>query len=168
MMRRVPVYTEEQTLRTLTQRFDYCFTSKGGYPAILDKHLIERPFKALTIEGKGGPIEVLPFDQDHGGMTSLGFRFGPIAYSSDVVGLDETAFAALEGVDVWIVDALRYKPHPSHLSVEEALAWIARLDPKRAILTNLHCDLDFDELSQRLPANVEPAYDGLRIEFPDV
>jgi phosphoribosyl 1,2-cyclic phosphate phosphodiesterase len=163
MMRRVPVYTEEQTLRTLTQRFDYCFTSKGGYPAILDKHLIERPFKALTIEGKGGPIEVLPFDQDHGGMTSLGFRFGPIAYSSDVVGLDDAAFAALEGVDVWIVDALRYRPHPTHAHVDLTLSWIAKVKPRRAILTNLHIDIDYATLKRSLPEGVEPAYDGLEI-----
>ena len=163
MMRRVPVYSEEHTFKTLTQRFDYCFMSKGGYPAILDAHLIERPFKPLSIEGKGGEIEILPFDQDHGGMTSLGFRFGPIAYSSDVVGLDDAAFAALEGVEVWIVDALRYKPHPTHAHVDLTLSWIAKLKPRRAILTNLHIDLDYATLKRSLPDGVEPAYDSLEI-----
>jgi len=96
-------------------------------------------------------------------MTSLGFRFGPIAYSSDVVGLDETAFAALEGVDVWIVDALRYRPHPTHAHVDLTLSWIAKVKPRRAILTNLHIDIDYATLQRSLPEGVEPAYDGLEI-----
>ena len=73
--------------------------------------------------------------------------------------------AALAGLEVWIVDALRYTPHPSHFSVDDALAWIERLKPRRAILTNLHSDLDYDELRARLPAHVEPAFDGLRIDM---
>jgi phosphoribosyl 1,2-cyclic phosphate phosphodiesterase len=165
MRRRVQVYTEKETFRTLTERFGYCFQAKDeeAYPAILDGHLIARPFKPLTIDGSGGPIEVLAFDQDHGAMTSLGFRFGPIAYSSDVVGLDETAFAALAGVEVWIVDALRYKPHPTHAHVDLALSWINKVRPRRAVLTNLHIDLDYQTLKNSLPAGVEPAYDGMEI-----
>jgi len=165
MMRRVPVFTEAQTFRTLTERFGYCFKAQdpSAYPAILDGHLIARPFKALTIEGKGGAIEVLPFDQDHGLMTSLGFRFGPIAYSSDVVGLDDAAFAALAGVEVWIVDALRHKPHPTHAHVDLTLSWIRKVRPRRAVLTNLHIDLDYQTLRHSLPEGVEAAYDGMEI-----
>lgn len=165
MMRRVPVYTEEHTFRTLTTRFGYCFNGMetGAYPAILDGHLLPRPYKPLVVEGKGGAIEVIPFDQDHGTMSSLGFRFGPIAYSSDVVGLDETAFETLRGVEVWIVDALRYRPHPTHAHVDLSLSWIAKVKPKRAILTNLHIDLDYQTLKRSLPEGVEPAYDGLQI-----
>jgi len=165
MMRRVPVYADENTLRTLTTRFGYCFKGhdSAAYPAILDGHLIARPFAPLIIDGKGGAIEVIPFDQDHGLMTSLGFRFGPIAYSSDVVGLDERAFEVLKGVEVWIVDALRYTPHPTHAHVDLTLSWIAKVKPKRAVLTNLHVDLDYQILKGKLPAGVEPAYDGMRI-----
>ena len=97
-------------------------------------------------------------------MRSLGYRFGSIAYSSDVVDLPEASFEALEGVDIWIVDALRYTPHPTHAHVDKALEWIARVKPRRAILTNLHIDLDFSELARRLPSGVEPAYDGLTFE----
>ncbi len=75
--------------------------------------------------------------------------------------------AALAGTDTWILDALRYRPHPSHLSVDEALAWIDRIKPRRAILTNLHTDLDYDVLRGQLPPHVEPAYDGLSIVLPD-
>jgi phosphoribosyl 1,2-cyclic phosphate phosphodiesterase len=97
-------------------------------------------------------------------MRSLGYRFGSIAYSSDVFDLPEESFAALEGLDVWIVDALRYTPHPTHAHVDKTLAWIERLKPRRAVLTNLHIDLDFAELAGRLPKGVEPAHDGLRFE----
>ena len=92
-----------------------------------------------------------------------GSAFGDIAYTPDVNGIPEESLQFLEGLDLWIVDALRYMPHPSHFSVAETLRWIARLAPRRAIVTNLHCDLDFERLRAELPANVEPAYDGMRI-----
>ena len=111
-------------------------------------------------------MPVLAFWQDHGAIASLGYRFGPIAYSSDVKGLDDAAFEALEGVKLWIVDALRYTPHPTHANVDTALAWIARVKPERAVLTNLHHDVDYEQLRTRLPKGVEPAYDGMTIEVP--
>jgi phosphoribosyl 1,2-cyclic phosphate phosphodiesterase len=98
-------------------------------------------------------------------MRSIGYRFGDLAYSGDVVGLPEQAFEALEGLDVWIVDALRYTPHPTHAHVDLALEWIARVRPRRAILTNMHIDLDYEELAGRLPPGVEPAYDGMTLEI---
>ena len=104
--------------------------------------------------------------QAHGPVRSLGYRFGDLAYSSDVSDLDEPAFAALEGVETWILDALRYRPHPTHANVETALSWIARLKPKRAILTNLHIDIDYAKLAAELPAGVEPAYDGMTLDVP--
>jgi len=167
MMARVDVYAADETLRVLMDRFGYCFKGRevGAYPAILDPHLIARPFAEFAIEGQGGPIPVRAFDQDHGTMISQGFRFGPIAYSSDVVNLDDAAFAALEGVECWIVDALRLRPHPTHAHLEKTLSWIDRVRPKRAILTNLHIDMDFATLVGSLPAGVEPAYDGLTISL---
>jgi len=95
-------------------------------------------------------------------VRSVGYRFGPVAYSSDVLQLDDAAFEALAGVELWIVDALRYTPHPTHAHVDRTLGWIDRLKPHRAILTNLHIDLDFEELSSRLPPGVEAAWDGMR------
>jgi phosphoribosyl 1,2-cyclic phosphate phosphodiesterase len=115
---------------------------------------------------QGGRITALPVLQQHGGMPSLGFRFGRLAYSCDLSGLPPESETALAGLEVWVVDALRDEPHPSHLSVSEALAWIERLKPGRAILTNLHSDLDYEELRGRLPPGVEPAFDGLRVELP--
>jgi phosphoribosyl 1,2-cyclic phosphate phosphodiesterase len=121
------------------------------------------PFAPFELGGAGGAVPVLAFSQQHGQTHSLGFRFGPIAYTSDANALDEAAFAALAGVDCWIVDALRYTPHPSHSHVAQTLEWIARVKPKRAVLTNLHVDLDYETLKRELPPSIEPAYDGMTI-----
>ncbi len=114
-----------------------------------------------AVDGPSGAIPVTTFDQDHGDIRSVGYRIGNVAYSSDVVGLPEASFEALAGVRIWIVDALRYRPHPTHATVEQALGWIERVKPERAILTNLHVDLDYETLKRELPSGVEPAYDGL-------
>lgn len=163
--RRVDIYLSEPTSRVLRTRFGYCFTTPPGseYPPILSEHRIEAG-KALTVEGEGGPISVLPIRQDHGDIQSLGFRFGSFAYSCDLSGLPDESISALAGLDLWIVDALRYNPHPSHFSVADALAWIEKLKPKRAILTNLHADLDYEVLRRHLPSHVQPAYDGLCVD----
>ena len=159
---RVPVYMDEPTSRAMHARFAYCFMTPPGseYPPILAEHRLE-PGRKVTIEGQGGPIEVTPVLQEHGDIPSLGFRFGNVAYSCDIKGLPSESLPAMAGLDIWIVDALRRTPHPSHMNVEEALEWIARVKPKRAILTNLHSDLDFEALRKSLPANVEPAFDRM-------
>ncbi len=164
--RRLDAYMEEATARVLSQRFGYCFVTPpgSGYPPILAEHRIA-PGVPVEIAGEGGPVTALPFRQDHGDIPSLGFRFGPVAYSSDLVDLPADSVSLLADLDLWIVDALRDRPHPTHFSVEQALAWIARVKPRRAILTNMHADLDYAALKARLPAHVEPAYDGLRFAF---
>ena len=112
-------------------------------------------------------LPIVPFEQDHGFSTTLGLRIGPFAYSTDVTELDECAFAALEGVEVWIVDCLRREPHPTHSHLAKTLTWIARVRPRRAVLTHMDQSLDYRELSAELPACVEPGYDGLVIELPE-
>jgi phosphoribosyl 1,2-cyclic phosphate phosphodiesterase len=164
--KRVPVYLDDRTSQLMHQRFGYCFEQPPGsdYPPILRANRLA-PGEPVPVDGEGGRITALPILQEHGDIPSLGFRFGALAYSCDLSGLPPESVPALAGLDVWIVDALRYKPHPSHFSVDETLAWIERLKPRRAILTNLHSDLDYDELRRRLPAHVEPAYDGLCIKM---
>jgi phosphoribosyl 1,2-cyclic phosphate phosphodiesterase len=164
---RIPVYLDEPTSAILRARFGYCFETPSGssYPAILDEHRL-RPGRPVTIGGAGGPIEALPLLQDHGDISALGFRFGGLAYSADIKAVPAASMTALAGLDVWIVDALRYTSHPSHFSVDDALAAIERVRPQRAILTNMHVDLDYETLHARLPARVEPAYDGMRITLP--
>ncbi|HEY5338618.1 MAG TPA: MBL fold metallo-hydrolase [Rhizomicrobium sp.] len=167
--KRIDLYSDRTALDDLRRKFGYIFeTPKGsGYPPIVTMHELEQPFREVQIAGQGGAILVLPFRQGHGRIHSLGFRFGPVAYSSDVNELDEAAFAALEGVECWIVDALRHDPHPTHANVATALGWIARVKPRRAVLTNLHIDLDYEALKRALPPGVEPAYDGMTISLAD-
>lgn len=159
--KRVPVWLDADTNATLDGRFGYVFRGEHGYPPICDAHVIAAG-DSLTVTGAGGPIEVETFAQQHGPIASLGYRFGAIAYSSDVSGLGTDVLESLCGVDLWIVDALRWSRHPTHANVDQALAWIAEAGVNRAVLTNLHIDLDYDRLSQLLPGNVTVAYDGWR------
>jgi phosphoribosyl 1,2-cyclic phosphate phosphodiesterase len=163
--RRVDAYADDATSRMLMTRFAYCFVRPpdSEYPPIMNMHGLHAG-KPLTVEGKGGPITALPFQMAHGDIQALGFRFGDVAYASDLNDLPETSIAALAGLKIWIVDALRYHPHPSHFSVADAVSWIDRLKPARAILTNMHTDLDYETLRVQLPENVVPAYDGMRFE----
>ena len=160
--RRIDVYLDEPTSGSLHRRFGYCFETPSGssYPPILREHRLEAGCP-IAIDGPGGVIEALPILQQHGDIFSLGFRFGPLAYSCDLNGLPPDSIEALAGLDTWIVDALRYTPHPSHWSLEETLQWIAGIKPRRAILTNMHVDLDYEAMRGKLPPNVEPAYDGM-------
>lgn len=161
--KQIALYLDEPTAISLKSKFSYCFASLpgSGYPPIVKERPLT-PGKPVTIDGQGGPIEALPVLQAHGDIVSLGFRFGNVAYSADIKSLPKESLAAMAGLDVWIVDALRHTPHPSHMNLDEALGWIGRVKPKRAILTNLHSDLDYETLRTALPANVEPAYDGMR------
>lgn len=165
---RLDVYASPATGALLLQRFSYCFITPPGshYPPILTMHGLADG-EPLTLAGDGGAIGVLPVRVHHGDIDALGFRFdigsGAIAYIPDVVQVPEAGIAPLRGLDVLIIDALRDNPHPSHFCVEEALDLIARVAPRRAVLTDLHADLDYDALSARLPPGVEPAYDGMRI-----
>jgi phosphoribosyl 1,2-cyclic phosphate phosphodiesterase len=163
--KRVPVWLDERTSAVMNARFSYCFERAPGseYPAMVRENRMHAG-KPVVVEGQGGTITALPILQHHGDISSLGFRFGNLGYSCDLSGLPPESVEALAELDVWIVDALRDEPHPSHLSVAEALDWIGRLKPRRAILTNLHSDLDYEELRRRLPLGVEPAFDGLTIE----
>jgi phosphoribosyl 1,2-cyclic phosphate phosphodiesterase len=158
--RQVDVWADEPTSQSLHARFGYCFQKPPGseYPPIAVAHRLE-PGLAVAIAGAGGTIEVLPVLQNHGEIASLGFRFGNVAYSADIKGLPAESITAMAGLDVWIVDALRQSPHPSHFNLDEALDWIARIKPRRAILTNLHSDMDYAALRAKLPPNIEPAFD---------
>jgi phosphoribosyl 1,2-cyclic phosphate phosphodiesterase len=120
----------------------------------------------VEIDGPGGTLAALPILQDHGGVISYGFRFGSAAYSNDVAQMEAPALAMLEGLALWFVDALRYKPHPSHAHLERSLDWIERLKPKRAVLTNMHIDMDYQTLRAELPGGVEPGFDGFYADLP--
>ena len=117
------------------------------------------------MEGAGGGIPVVTFDQGHGPILSVGYRLGPVSYYSYVDALDDAALDAVRGSDLWMVDALRWTPHPTHAHVDRALEWIERTGVPNALLTNLHLDLDYHSLKSRLPAHVDVAHDGWTARF---
>jgi phosphoribosyl 1,2-cyclic phosphate phosphodiesterase len=165
MRKRIDIHMDAATSAVVTDKFSYIFQTPSGssYPPILrEKRLTSG--HACEVAGPGGAIEAVPFEVDHGDITALGFRVGGLAYTPDLIDIPERSLSRLEGLDVWIIDALRYTPHPSHFSLEQALAWIERMRPRRAILTNLHTDLDYETLRRQLPEQVTPAYDGMRVE----
>lgn len=163
--RRLDVWADTYTADILTQRFGYVFVQPEGssYPPILNLQVHD---ETVTIEGAGGTLSAHAHIVEHGpNVVARGFRIGDLAYTPDVSLLRDDTPEKLEGVDTWIVDALRYTPHPTHAHVERTLEWIAEIKPRRAILTNLHVDLDYDELSAWLPKGVEVAYDGMNVVF---
>jgi phosphoribosyl 1,2-cyclic phosphate phosphodiesterase len=162
--RRIPVYLNQSTAKDIMHRFSYCFVSPPGsdYPPILTQHAIEDG-ESRTIEGKGGAVTLSAFLLKHGNIPALGYRIGDAAYTPDLSDIPRESWPSLENLDLWIVDGLRYAPHPSHFSVSDALAWIDRFKPRRAILTNMHSDLDYEELRVSLPESVVPAFDGMRL-----
>ncbi len=158
--RRLPAFMDAATHAALGRRFDYIFESRNGYPALLDAQDLPPHGQPWSIHGPGGPLPVVTFDQAHGPIRSVGYRIGPVAYSPDVSDLDDGAFEALAGCDLWIVDALRYTPHPTHTHLDKTLDWIARSGVRKAVLTNLHIDMDYKVLLAIVPPNVEVAFDG--------
>ncbi|MFE3837784.1 MBL fold metallo-hydrolase [Pseudogemmobacter sonorensis] len=161
---RLPVWADGPTQEALLSRFGYAFVQPKGspYPPILELNTIEGAFR---VPGPGGEIDLTPFEAEHGSIDALGFRIGPLAYLPDAVAIPEASWAALKDLDCWIVDALRRKPHPTHAHLALALEWIARAAPRRAVLTNMHIDLDHASLTAELPGHVMPAHDGLVIEY---
>ena len=159
MGRRIDTYADARTLRDLEARFGYVFRDGGQelYPQILNGNVIDGPFEVAG-------LPIVPFTQTHGPIDTLGFRFGPIAYSTDLMALPDAAFVALEGVEVWIVDALSPHPHPTHSHLDQTLEWIERVKPKRAILTHMNVTMDYATVARLTPDHVEPAYDGMVIE----
>lgn len=162
---RMPVYIDDETGGEILTRFGYCFVQPPGsyYTPILDRRIMPACGEAFAIDGPGGAMTVTAFLQYHGGVNSLGFRIGDIAYSSDVIAMPDESFEVLAGVRTWIVDALQMKPHVTHAHLDLTLEWIARVKPQRAILTNLHVSMDYQTLKRILPPGVEPAYDGMAV-----
>lgn len=162
---RLPVWADGDTQEALLSRFAYAFVQPEGspYPPILDMHTIRDDGFAIT--GQGGTIDFTPFRVNHGAIDALGFRIGPLGYLPDVAAMNDGAFAALDGVDTFVVDALRYTPHPTHSHVDQTLEWIAQVAPRRGILTNMHIDIDFDTIARDTPDHIQPAHDGMVLRF---
>jgi phosphoribosyl 1,2-cyclic phosphate phosphodiesterase len=167
MRHRLPVWADAPTQNALISRFGYAFMQPEGspYPPILDLRSIDGPF---SVDGPAGPITFTPFTVDHGSMEALGFRIADVAYLPDVVAIPESSWAHLEGLECWILDALRRKPHPTHAHLALSLDWIARAKSATAVLTNMHLDMDFATLSAELPPHIRPAHDGMVLTFDNL
>ena len=162
---RLPVWADGDTQNALLSRFGYAFVQPEGspHPPILNMKTISGPFE---IDGAGGPIPFRPFRVGHGSIDSLGFRMGDVAYLPDVAEIYDEAWPALNGLDWFIVDALRRTPHPTHSHLDNTLGWIERIRPANAVLTNMHIDLDYETVCRETPDNVTAAYDGMTIRVP--
>lgn len=162
MRRRIPIYIDDITSSVMNERFGYCFRSPpgSGYPPIVDERRIT-PGEPLMIDGPGGTLSAMPFPMVHGAIEALGLRFGDVAYASDVSAMPAASVDRIRSLDILILDALRYTPHPTHFSVSEALALIDEVKPRRAVLTNLHTDIDYATLSAELPPHISLAFDGM-------
>lgn len=162
--RRLPVWADGDTQEALFSRFGYAFVQPedSPYPPILDMHTIKGP---VTVDGAGGAVTLAPFRVNHGSIDALGFRIAGLAYLPDVAEMTDEAWAAVEGLDCWVLDALRRKPHPTHAHLDRALEWIERARPARAVLTNMHIDLDHATVAAETPAHVTPAHDGMTITY---
>lgn len=163
----MPVHADRPTLSRLKEAFGYCFEQPPGssYPPILEAEIIDHG-SPVVVAGEGGPLVMEPLPQIHGDIISLGFRIGGLAYCPDVSDLPPPTIEKLQGLDVLVIDALQYRPHPSHFSLSEALAWIERLSPARAVLTHMHIPLDYATVMAETPDHVVPGYDGMVIELP--
>ncbi|WP_456389447.1 MBL fold metallo-hydrolase [Profundibacter sp.] len=160
--KRMPVWADMPTQNDLYARFRYAFITPEGsnYPPICDMHTIEGD---VTISGAGGDITLTPLPVQHGQIKALGFRIGGLAYMPDVSDIPDATWELLEDLDLWVLDALRRTPHPSHVHLERSLEWIARAAPSRAVLTNMHIDLDYATVAAETPDHITPAYDGLQL-----
>ncbi|WP_417206951.1 MBL fold metallo-hydrolase [Antarctobacter sp.] len=161
---RLNVWADGDTQDDLLSRFAYAFVQPEGspYPPILNLHTIKGPF---SIDGAGGQITLTPFEVNHGSIDALGFRIADLAYLPDVATIPEDVWPVLDNLDCWVLDALRRKPHPTHAHLALSLDWIARAQPRRAVLTNMHIDLDYAELDAETAAHITPAYDGMVLRY---
>ncbi len=165
MRQRIPVWADGATQNDLLSRFGYAFVQPqdSPYPPILDLHTIDDA--DFTISGAGGDITLTPIRVDHGSIDALAFRVNDVVYMPDVAEIYDTAWPQLADMKCFIIDALRRSPHPTHAHLEKALEWIAKLAPERAVLTNMHIDLDHAVVDEETPDHITPAFDGMKITY---
>lgn len=163
----IEAYADAGTIATMNERFGYAtapLDEKANiyYKPMLNMHEIA-PGDAFALGG----VPITVFDQDHGFSRTLGFRFGDVGYSTDVVDLPEESFAALDGVRLWILSCFQWQPHVTHVHVDKAVEWIERVGPEQAVLTHLSSRIDYAELDRYTPDTISPAFDGLMIDVPE-
>ena len=160
--KKIPVYGSRRTIKALLSKYTFCFLPRHGYQPIMKTTIVKDKFK---IKKKGKTLSIHAFDVNHGLINATGFLFNKIAYISDCKKIPIKSLKKLNNLDFLIIDCLRKEKHPGHMNYYETLQIISKLKPKKAILTNLHVDLDYDNLKKDLPSNIIPAYDGLSFNF---
>ena len=160
--KKIPVYGSKRTIKALLSKYTFCFLPRHGYQPIMKATIVKDKFK---IKKKGKTLSIHAFDVNHGLINATGFLFNKIAYLSDCKKIPIKSLKKLYNLDFLIIDCLRKEKHPGHMNYYETLQIISKLKPKKAILTNLHVDLDYDNLKKELPSNIIPAYDGLSFNF---
>ncbi len=165
MRQRIPVWADGATQNDLLSRFGYAFVQPqdSPYPPILDLHTIDDA--DFTISGAGGDITLTPIRVDHGSIDALAFRVNDVVYMPDVAEIYDAAWPQLADMKCFIIDALRRSPHPTHAHLNKALEWIGKLAPERAVLTNMHIDLDHAVVDGETPDHITPAFDGMKITY---
>lgn len=167
--KRLPVYLDAQTKRSLSTRFGYCFEQPEGrvHPPILEIQDTIKAGNIIKIDGPGGELKLKAIEVSHGNYNVLGFTiFDKIAYTPDVHDIAPEVLKALNGLEIWILDALRYHNHPTHAHADKTLSWAAQTCTKRLVMTNLHIDMDYNTLRRELPSRAyDLAHDGMTITF---
>ncbi|MFL2883189.1 MAG: MBL fold metallo-hydrolase [Pelagibacteraceae bacterium] len=160
--KKIPVYGSKRTIKALLSKYTFCFLPRHGYTPIMKPYIVKKNFR---IKKKNKHISIKAFNVVHGLINATGYLFEKVAYLSDCNRIPKTSLKLLHGLEFLIIDCLRKNKHPSHFNYDDALEMIKILKPKRAILTNLHTDLDYNYLKKKLPSNIIPAYDGLKFNF---
>ena len=160
--KKIPVYGSLRTIKELEDKYTFCFKQRHGYKPIMKANVVKNKFQ---ISNKNQIIEIEPFEVMHGMIKATGYLFEKIAYISDCNKISKKVQKKLMNLDFLIIDCLRKDKHPSHFNYSDAINFIKSVRPKKAILTNLHVDLDYFDLKKKLPSNIIPAYDGLCFNF---
>ena len=160
--KKINMYGSKKTIKELKKKYDFCFKPKQGYTPIAKAHVVKNNF---FLKKGADKIKIDSFEVRHGLINATAYVFNKIAYLSDCSHVPQKSKKYLRNLDYLIIDCLRYKQHPSHLNLDEAIFLSKELKAKKTILTNLHVELDYNKLKSKLPSNITPAYDGMSFTF---
>ncbi len=160
--KKIPIYASNRTIKELKDKYTFCFSQRHGYKPIMKANTIKKKF---LIKKNNTQLFVDAFEVEHGMIKSTGYRFDDIAYISDCNKINNSVSKKLLNLKYLIIDCLRKEKHPSHFNFDDALSFIKLVKPQKAILTNLHVDMDYFDLKRKLPKNIIPAFDGLNFNF---
>ena len=160
--KKIPIYASNRTIKELKDKYTFCFSQRHGYKPIMKANTIKKKF---LIKKDNTQLFVDAFEVEHGMIKSTGYRFDDIAYISDCNKISNSVSKKLLNLKYLIIDCLRKEKHPSHFNFDDALSFIKLVKPQKAILTNLHVDMDYFDLKRKLPKNIIPAFDGLNVNF---